>query len=112
MKKKLRRGMFYSINSRSARGHKGRLVSVKNKQAKLVQVTHHKKVKIKNKIIKTIPLNKNPDKNDSKNADVMPKPIVTNSIKLGKYHPNMKVKDATDKSIFRNIAKRKNKKSR
>lgn len=108
MAKRIQRGQFYSINNKQIKGHKGRVVSVKKGKVKAVVVTHSRFVKEnKGKDKKTIQLNKNPDKKDKRKAFVSRKPKYAKLNQIGKHHPNMKVTDSKDKSVFRKIGKKK-----
>lgn len=105
--KKVRSGEFYSINTVKVKGHKGTLRDVtKNGTATAVVITHSKYTRGR----KNIELCENPQGED-RTAYVVTQPENINIKKhIGKKHPNMKIKNAVDKSKVRNIAKRKTKK--
>lgn len=111
---KIQKGKFYTIGGFLGQGHKGRAESgLKKGKAKFVTVTHHSEMKVRNKkgkVVlkeKTIPLKKNPQKGDSKNSYVAKRPILVKQKDIKKQHPEMQVKNSRDKSIFRNVAKKK-----
>lgn len=109
-RKNARAGQFWTINNRAAAGHKGRLSKINKKgKFKAVVVTHHPSVKIPGRRrFRTIQLNKNPNKNDTQNAYALPYSVRGNVNKhLGTRHPEMKVVDKRDKSIFRKIGNKK-----
>lgn len=109
--KNIKRGHFYSINNKSINGHRGRVVNVKKGRVKVVSITHSKKIKSKTrkktKTEKTILLNQNPDRGDSRKAYVSKRPKYARVNQVGKHHPEMKVTDKRDKSLFRKIGKKK-----
>ena len=110
-KRQIKRGHFYSINNKSVNGHKGRIVNVKKGRVKVVSITHSKRIKSKTRnktrTEKTILLNQNPDRSDSRRAYVSKKPRYASLNQVGKHHPDMRVTDKRDKSLFRKIGKKK-----
>ena len=112
--KEIKRGHFYTFNNRSMQGHKARVVSVKKGKVKAVQVTHSSRVKTVSgrKLQKTIPLQQNPDSRDSRKAFVIRKPKTANIKNVGKHHPEMKVTNKQDKSLFRKIGRKNKQKNR
>lgn len=109
MKKKqdARAGEFWSINNAKARGHKS--IITKRKKADVIEyvsTTHTEKPKHKRKNVR---LTQNPQPDDNRIAYVVPYVQKAPINDLGKYHPDMVVKNKTDKSIIRKI-KSKNKK--
>lgn len=102
--KRARAGEFWSLNTKKVKGHKGRVARVsKTGNVKAVIVTHAPKTHGR----KNIKLNKNPDKKDRRMAFALDKPQYASPRQLGTKHPEMKVTDKRDKSIFRHIGKKK-----
>lgn len=110
-KRQIKRGHFYSINNKSVSGHRGRVVNVRKGRVKVVSITHSTRIKRKNgkksRTEKTIPLNQNPNKSDSRKAYVSRNPKYASIKQVGKHHPDMRVTDKQDKSLFRKIGKKK-----
>ena len=103
-KSKIRAGEFYSINTKNAEGHKGELRNLKkNGTAVSVIVTHAKYTRGK----KNIELCENPQPGDTRKAYLVPKLEKVKIRQIGKHHPDIKIKNKTDKSKVRNIVKRK-----
>ena len=103
-KKVIRSGDFYSINTKRAKGHKGQLRKLKkNGTADSVIVTHSKYTRGR----KNIELCENPQPGDTRKAYLVPKPEKVKIKQVGKHHPDMKIKNKTDKAKARNVAKRK-----
>lgn len=103
-KKNARAGEFWSINDGKTRGHKS-LVTGKKKKGKVVEhipVTHAPKTRGK----KNIPLKENPQKGKKEQSYILPKVQKSNSKDLGKRQKTMKIKNATDKAVVRNIKKK------
>lgn len=103
-KKNARAGEFWSINDVKTRGHKS-LVTGKKKKGKVVEhipVTHAPKTRG----IKNIPLKENPQKGKKEQSYILPKVQKSNSKDLGKRQKTMKIKNATDKAVVRNIKKK------
>jgi len=101
----VRNGEFHSINTKRVQGHKGEIKNKKkNGTATAIIVTHSEYTRGR----KNIPLKENPQPNDKRTAYAVTKPekVKLNKKNIGKHHKDMKVKNSTDKSIIRNIAKR------
>lgn len=106
--RKIQRGQFYNINTKEVGGHKGRIVSVKKNKVKAVVVTHSDYVKQnKGSDKKTLLLKNNPNPLDKKPSYVHRKPKYAKIKNVGKHHPEMKVKNKHDKSLFRKIGRKK-----
>ena len=109
-KPKIRAGEVASINTKRASGHKGSIAKVKKTgEISAFTLTHSKYTHGR----KNIPLVVNPQKNDKRKAYVVKKPHKVAEKHIGKHHPNVRIKNSTDKSIMRKLrttAKKNNKK--
>ena len=106
-KETARAGEFWSVNNSKTKGHKG-LITKRKKNNKIEYITvTHSKITQKRKNKKLV---KNPDPSDNRQAYVLPK-LQKGKIKdLGKKHPEMKIKNKTDKAIVRKIKAKSKKK--
>ena len=102
-KPKARAGQFWTIDNKLFRGHKGRISKIKKNTVEAVCVTSSKKSFGRS----NIKLKQNPDPNSKKESFVMKRPMEAEVKHLGTFRPEMKVRNKTDKAIFRNVAKRK-----
>lgn len=99
-RKDIKAGECATINQKGINGHKGLFGKVrKNGTADAVILTHAPRSFGK----KNIRLNENPEHGDPKPAYVVRKKKKINIKKVGKKHPNIKVKNKVDKSIIRKI---------
>lgn len=105
-RKDARAGEFWSVNTKREKGHKGLIAKRKsNGNIEVIISTHSQYTRGR----KNIKLQENPQANDFRDSYVLSKLSHTNIKHLGKHHPEMKIKNKTDKSIVRKI-KSKNKK--
>lgn len=99
-KTKIRAGEFASINTASASGHKGDIAKrKKNGKITTFTITHSPYTHGR----KNIQLKENPQPNDKRKAYVVKKPKKVTDKNIGKRHPEMKIKNSTDKSIMRKL---------
>lgn len=97
-------GECYSINAKGINGHKGLIGKTrKNGKVDAVILTHARKSFGK----KNIKLQENPQPGDSRDAYIVRKKQQVHKKHLGKKHPDVKVKNKTDKSTIRKIKSQK-----
>ena len=102
IKSDARAGEFWNINNKVTRGHKSLLTKRFKDDIEYIPTTHAPFYKRR----RNKKLFENPEPNDVQDSYIVPKVhkgIINN---LGKYHPDMRIKNATDKSVVRNIKKR------
>lgn len=100
-KSKARAGEIWTVNNKEIKGHKSQILRrKKNGKVEVAMITHSNKYG-------NIKLQENPQPNDKKNAYVVKHKKRTTVQKLGKKHPEMKIKNKTDKSVLRKIKKQK-----
>ena len=107
-KKIARKGEFWTINDKRARGHKSYIVKG-NRNRKYVlhlPITH----KDRTRNMKNKKLVDNPELNKYEDSYILPKVQKSSERSLGKKQNNLKIKNTTDKSVVRNIIKRNKKK--
>ncbi len=102
--KKVQAGQVRTINDAKTRGHKSLITKVNKKGIVSHEPTTHVP---KTRGIKNIELMENWDKNDKRKSYVIPKLQKTSLKYVGKIHPDMKNRNAIDKSICRHIKKKK-----
>lgn len=102
-KQQAKAGEFWTINDAKTRGHKTLITKNKEKCVEHIPITHSPITRNK----RNIKLKTNPDKMDSKDSYILAKVQYSNKKYLGKSHPELKIVDATDKSIIRHIKKKK-----
>lgn len=105
--KKIKQGHFYSINSKRVKGHKGQITK-KNKNGKIeaVILTHAKYTRG----VKNIPLENNPEIDRLEQSYIVREKEIVNKKQIGKHHENVVVKNKSDKSKIRYVAKKKKQK--
>ena len=97
---KIYAGEFYSINSKRAKGHKGRINKVrKDGKIEATIVTHGPYTRNR----KNIRLIENPQLGKSEQAFVVTEKEVVTRKNIGKKQNDMKVRNPIDKSIMRKI---------
>jgi len=102
--KRAKAGEFWSINDSRTRGHKSLITkSQKNGKINHIPITHAPKTRN----MKNIPLKENPQRGNKTQAYAIPKKQTTKAKFLGKKQNDMRIKNKTDKSIFRKIKKTK-----
>lgn len=106
-KEEARAGEFWSVNNKRTAGHPAQITKrTKNNKVEYIATTHSKKTFNRS----NIKLIENPDKQDVRPAYVLPR-VQKGKIKdLGKNHPEMKIKNPTDKAVVRHIKKQGRKK--
>lgn len=103
----IRAGDAVSINTKTARGHKGIITKVnKNGTIIAVMITHAPYTKGK----KNWELEENPQPKDPKTSHAVKNAEKTTANKLGKKHKDIQVKNPIDKSKLRKITNRAKKK--
>lgn len=102
--KEIRQGNTYSINSRKHVGHKGDITK-KNRNGSLIVVvrTHAPHTRGRKNIL----LNQNPQLDDSRETYILPHADRVRPKYIGTPHPAEKITNSIDKSIKRNLTKRK-----
>lgn len=99
-KNSVRAGEFWSVNTKKINGHKSEIGKrKKNGSIDVVVLTHAKRTFGK----KNIPLQENPQPNDSKPAYVVKNVQHATINDLGKQHSDIKITNPIDKSIIRKI---------
>lgn len=94
-----RAGEFWTVNNKEIRGHKAEILKrKKNGKVEVAMITHSSKHG-------NIKLQENPQPKDTKSAYVVRQKKKTTINKLGKKHPDMKIKNKTDKAVIRKIKK-------
>ncbi len=105
----IRAGDTVSVNTKTAVGHKGIITKVnKNGNVLVVVLTHAPYTKGR----KNWKLEENPQPKDERQSYAVKKAEKTTAQKLGKKHPDTKIKNPIDKSKVRNITNRAKKKKR
>lgn len=103
-KKDARAGEFWSVNDAKTRGHKSLIVKRRKDNTIMHIPSTHKDI---TRNMRNIRLIENPDSTDVSPAYILPRTQITKINNLGKYHPNMKIINTTDKAVVRNIKKKK-----
>ncbi len=100
--KVIRQGDFYSINNQRVKGHKGK-VTKKNKNGNIeaVILTHATTTRHH----KNIPLEENPEEGHTEQSYIVRKKEIVRPEHIGKHHENVQVKNKSDKSKIRHVAK-------
>ena len=102
MKKIVRAGEIWSINDGKTRGHKS--IITKNKQETVLHIPiTHSPVTRK---MKNIKLQENPNFADIRPSYILPRLQKSQKKFLGRQHSEMKIKNASDKSVIRHIKKK------
>lgn len=98
----IRQGDFYSINTIRVKGHKGK-VTKKNKNGDLeaVILTHAEYTRGN----KNISLEENPEEGHTEQAYIVRQKEIVSPKHVGKHHKNIQVKNKSDKSKIRHVAK-------
>ena len=96
-----RSGEIWSINNAKTRGHKGLINRRKNGKIDYVSFTHSPITQR----TKNIRMSQNPDILDTQLSYIRPKLYLGKIEDLGKYFPDMKIRNSRDKSIVRKILK-------
>lgn len=106
-KDEARAGEFWSVNNKKTAGHPGQITKrTKHDNVEYIVTTHSKKTFNRT----NIKLVENPNEEDPRTAYVVPR-LQRGKIKdLGKKHPEMKIKNTTDKAVIRHIKKQGKKK--
>lgn len=101
-------GNIVSINDKKTRGHKAIITRRHKKDRKKEQVLHIPITHAPNtRKLLNIRLTKNPEKEKTEPAYILPKVQKAKDKSLGKKHSNVVIKNSTDKSIIRHIKKQK-----
>lgn len=99
-KQLIREGEWYRVHDKRTAGHKSIITKVnKNGNIEHVPITHSPRTRG----IKNIKLQENPQKGKQELAYVVKNAQKTQIAKVGKKQDDMKIKNATDKSIIRHI---------
>lgn len=98
----IRQGDFYSINNQRVKGHKGK-VTKKNKNGNIeaVILTHA----VITRRHKNIPLEENPEEGHTEQSYIVRQKEIVRPEHVGKHHKNLQVKNKSDKSKIRHVAK-------
>lgn len=106
MKKKIdaRAGEFWSVNNSRTRGHKS-LITKRRKSGVIehIPITHTRKARHYRANIRLL---QNPQEDDVRPAYILSRVQYGQIKELGKYHPSMRIKNKTDKSIIRKVKSR------
>lgn len=102
----VRAGEFWSINDAKTRGHKSQITKQKGSKVEHIPITHSPTTRN----MKNIKLKENPQPTDKRESYAVPKVQTSSTKYIGKKQPDMKIRNATDKSIMRHIKKEHKKK--
>lgn len=104
--KKVKQGHTYSINTKKHCGHKGGVAKKKhNGEIEVIIYTHSSVTRGK----KNIKLRENPQRGDKRDAYILPAIQTVKVEKAGKYHPEVVIRNPVDKSVRRNLQRKKKK---
>ena len=105
-RKYARAGEFWTINDARTKGHKS-LITKRRKSGVIEHIpTTHKE---QTRRMRNIKLKENPQFDDDSDSYILPKLQYSKTSKLGKYQPNMRIKNTTDKSVVRYIKSKRKK---
>lgn len=104
-KEPVRAGQIRTINDSIARGHKGAVLRVNQKRgtADTGILTHAPRTRGRD----NIKLQQNPDPKDNSTSYVVKNKHTAKMKNVGKNHPNMQIKNSSDKSLMRHMKKQK-----
>ena len=96
-------GEIWSIRGAESKGHPS-IITKKRKKNEIehISITHSPKTRN----MKNIKLRKAPNIEDPRDNYILPKVLKTNANNLHRKRPEMKIRDPIDKSIIRNIKKK------